>query len=48
MSDIEKIKFGDIEISLPKGDAKAIAKARKLLDLYEEHVSEEKEKQKPG
>lgn len=31
---IDEISFGDIRIWIPKGDAKAVSKAKKLLDIY--------------
>lgn len=38
---IEEIKFSNIRIWIPKGDAKAISMAKKLLDLYEEGITKE-------
>ncbi len=40
-NNIEEIKFSNIRIYIPKGDAKAIAIAKKLLDLYEEGITTE-------
>lgn len=37
---IDEINLGDIRIWIPKGDAKAVSKAKKLLDIYIEDNKE--------
>ncbi len=38
---IDEITLGDIHIWIPKGDAKAVSKAKKLLDIYIEDIEED-------
>lgn len=38
---IDEIKLGDIRIWIPKGDTKAVNKAKKLLDIYIEENKED-------
>lgn len=38
---IDEINLGDIRIWIPKGDAKAVSKAKKLLDIYIEDINED-------
>ncbi len=38
---IDEINLGDIRIWIPKGDAKAVSKAKKLLDIYIEDNQED-------